>query len=492
VNTPNYYSVLGLPRDANQEEIRKAYFSAARRLHPDMNVSPGDTEFFISAKDAYEVLSDAKKRAVYDASLPPEKIINLPVSEKITFSRETLSDMQEPQLVYALLEYSPNSENLDNFPSPPLNLCLAIDQSTSMKGLNLDIVKTTAIQLLRRLRPQDIFSLVVFNDRAEVLISSLKGGDLSIFEARIQMMQASGGTEIYNGLVAAYSEIKRSYDPAYINHIIMLTDGRTYGDEKNCLELADEAMKQRIGVSGLGIGSDWNDAFIDELARRTGGSSIYISSPQDIQRLLMQKFDNLWQIYADNITIEFKEIENVTLRYAFRLQPELGLLAIESPLHLGPLLRTGSLSILMEFLVSSTENANVIELFEGQVIVSTATHSRPISNFSIQLRRPVSMNVSPPEPPPLEIIQALSRLTLYRLQEQARLEVTAGAYDQASQHLQRLATHLLQQGNRDLARTVLLEAEIIKEKQTYSLEGDKRIKYGTRALLLSGSGESQI
>ena len=492
MNSPNYYSILGVPRDAKKEEIRKAYFSAARRLHPDKNISPGDTEFFIGAKEAYEVLSDQKKRAIYDASLPPEKVINLPVSEKITFSRENLADMQEPQLVYALLEYSPNTENLDDFPSPPLNLCLAIDRSTSMKGLNLDIVKTTAIQLLRRLRSQDIFSLVVFSDRAEVVIPSTRGGDLSKFEARIQMLQASGGTEIYNGLLAAYSEIKRTYNPAYINHIIMLTDGRTYGDENNCLELSDEAMKQRIGISGLGIGPDWNDAFIDELARRTGGSSIYISNPQDIQRLLMEKFDNLWQVYAENVTIEFKEIEKVKLRYAFRLQPELGLLAVESPLNLGPLLRTGSLSILMEFLVSSTENANVIELFEGQVIVSTASHSRPVSSFSIRLRRPVSMNTSPPAPPPLEIIQALSRLTLYRLQEQARLEVAAGAYDQASQHLQRLATSLLQQGNRDLARTVLLEAETIKEKQKYSLEGDKRIKYGTRALLLSGSGEPQI
>ena len=492
MNFPNYYSILGIPRDANQDEIRKAYFSAARRLHPDKNISPGDTEFFIGAKEAYEVLSNEKRRALYDASLPPEKTINTPVSEKITYSRENLVNMQEPQLVYALLEFSPTIENLEDFPSPPLNLCLAIDRSTSMKGINLDIVKATAIQLLRKLRPEDIFSLVVYSDRAEVLIHPSRGGDLSKYEARIQMLQASGGTEIYNGLVAAYTEIKRTYDPAYINHIIMLTDGRTYGDENFCLELADEAMKQRIGISGLGIGPDWNDAFIDELARRTGGSSIYISSPQDIQRLLMMKFDNLWQIYADNITIEFKKTENIDLRYVFRLQPELGLLAIDSPLHLGPILRTGNLTILMEFLVSSTENANVIELLEGQVIVSTLTHSRPVSNFSIRLRRPVSMNTSPPEPPPFEIIQALSRLTLYRLQEQARLEVSAGAYDQASQHLQRLATHLLQQGNRDLARTVLLEAEIIKEKQAYSLEGDKRIKYGTRALLLPGSGDHQI
>jgi DnaJ-class molecular chaperone len=61
MESPNYYLILGIPRDAKQEEIRKAYFNAAWRLHPDRNVSPGDTEFFIGAKEAFEVLSDAKK-----------------------------------------------------------------------------------------------------------------------------------------------------------------------------------------------------------------------------------------------------------------------------------------------------------------------------------------------------------------------------------------------------------------------------------------------
>ncbi len=399
--------------------------------------------------------------------------------------------MEGPQLVYALLEYSPIKVNMDNIPSPPLNLCLAIDRSTSMKGMNLDIVKETAIKLLRRLRTQDIFSIVVFSDRAEVLIPSTRDGDLSKFEAVILMLQTSGGTEIYNGLAAAYKEVQRFYDPAFINHIILLTDGRTYGDENKCLLLADKTMELSIGISALGIGPDWNDVFVDELARRTGGSSIYVSSPQDIQHLLMEKFDNLWKIYAENVTIEFKKTENIKLRYAFRIQPELGLLSIESPLYLGPLLRTGNLTILMEFLVSSTENANMIELLEGQVIVSTTTPRMVVSKIPIRLGRPVSMKASPTTSPPLEIIQALSRLTLYRLQEQARLEVTEGKFSQASQHLQQLATHLLRQGNQDLAHTVLLEIENIKEKQTYSLEGDKRIKYGTRALLLPGSGDHQ-
>ena len=88
-------------------------------------------------------------------------------------------------------------------------------------------------------------------------------------------------------------------------------------------------------------------------------------------------------------------------------------------------------------------------------------------------------------------MDALSRLKLYRMQEQARLEVTAGEYDQASEHLHRLATHLLAQGERGLARTALMEAEQIQENKSFSQQGRKEIKYGTRALLTSGRSEEE-
>jgi Ca-activated chloride channel family protein len=288
----DYYLLLGLPRDAPPDDIRRAYFDAARRLHPDKNIAPGETEFFLEIQEAYEVLSDQGKRARYDASLSPEKPPSLPVQQTVVYSRQSITEFDEPQLIYVLLEYAPLSDP-NAVSTPPLNLCLILDRSTSMQGAHMDIVKATAIQILHRLRPQDALSVVAFSDRAEAIIPSARNADLTKLETRIQMLQTSGGTEIFRGLEAGYNEVRRNLDKAHVNHIILLTDGRTYGDEAKCLELAEKAAGQGIGISGLGIGHEWNDVFLDELAARTGGSSMYVSRPQDIQRLLLEKFNHL-------------------------------------------------------------------------------------------------------------------------------------------------------------------------------------------------------
>src|SRR5436305_4534530 len=63
----DYYQTLGVPREADVEEIRKAYRRLARKYHPDLN--PGDKaaeDRFKKVQEAYDILSDDNKRKVYD------------------------------------------------------------------------------------------------------------------------------------------------------------------------------------------------------------------------------------------------------------------------------------------------------------------------------------------------------------------------------------------------------------------------------------------
>ncbi|MBN1259572.1 MAG: molecular chaperone DnaJ [Anaerolineae bacterium] len=62
----DYYGVLGVPRDAPQDDIKKAYRKLARKYHPDVSSEPEAEERFKEINEAYEVLSDAEKRQMYD------------------------------------------------------------------------------------------------------------------------------------------------------------------------------------------------------------------------------------------------------------------------------------------------------------------------------------------------------------------------------------------------------------------------------------------
>ena len=67
----DYYAALGVSRDANADEIKKAYRRLARELHPDVNPDPVTQERFKEITQAYEVLSDPQKRQMYDLGADP-------------------------------------------------------------------------------------------------------------------------------------------------------------------------------------------------------------------------------------------------------------------------------------------------------------------------------------------------------------------------------------------------------------------------------------
>src|SRR5512136_728814 len=136
----DYYALLGVTREASQEEIKRAYFEAAQKLHPDKNTAAGETELFLGVQQAYETLSNPRRRAQYDATLPPEQRIILPYQQNVIYSRPNLIRLDEAQMLYIILDLETPAE-ARAIPAPPLNVCLVLDRSTSMQGEKMDMVK---------------------------------------------------------------------------------------------------------------------------------------------------------------------------------------------------------------------------------------------------------------------------------------------------------------------------------------------------------------
>jgi Ca-activated chloride channel family protein len=477
----NYYALLGVSRDATPEEIRDAYFAAARQSHPDVSADIFANERFLDVQKAYEILSDSDKRASYDSRLPAEALVAPQISQKVLYSRSTIPRLGEPQLIYALVElgYIPGAFKQT---APRKNICLVLDRSTSMQGARIDTAKASAVQLLRSLQPDDLVSIVAFSDRAEVLADAVYVSDLERIGARIGQLQTGGGTEIYPALALGIDQIRKHLNPASVNHLILLTDGRTYGDEDACFILAEEAASQGIGISGLGIGHDWNDIFLDRLTGASGGPSVYVSEPKEVLKSLGNVFENLKQIYAEIVSLQFIGDMYCHLFDAYRLQPDPAPIDLDMPLKLGSIHLSAPLKVLLEFHVDDfSEEVEKLLLVDGSLRMKIPSLMIPIQKLSLKLERPVSAKYEP-ETPAGEMVKAVSQLNLYRLQDKARQAMQTGEIAKATRRLESLATHLLEAGERKLARAVRAEVANIRQSQSLSEEGIKRIKYGTRCL----------
>jgi Ca-activated chloride channel homolog len=485
----DYYTILGIPYNATPEEIRAAYFELARKYHPDVNEEDDSKEKFIIIQEAYDVLSSEQRRAAYDQKIPAELKRGPEISVNVKYSRNVIPIIPGPQLHYVLVDLICTAD-VDLTHLPPFHLCLVLDKSTSMQGTRMDMVKASATQLIRQFRPQDILSVITFSDRAEVLIPPTRASEAKE-DHRINLIQPSGGTEIYQGLALGVQQL-RSLDGSYLRQLVLLTDGHTYGDDDACIELAEMVAQEGISISAMGIGHEWNDQLLDRISSLSGGNAILITSPKDLSKFMEQKLSMLSNTYAHNLSFSFTSDPGVQLRYAFRMHPETGPIPAIGAIPLGTLMYRRSISFLLEFMLPPISNsANHLKVASGQINMEIPSIKSAKFRIMLDLTRPVRVDAER-ETAPSQLVEAMAKLTLYRMQEKVRKEVAEGQVDRATRHLHYLATHLLSQGDRELAHTVLIEAEHIQQSRRFSKEGDKRIKYGTRALLLPSSPEQKI
>ena len=416
----------------------------------------------------------------HSASNSPSKI-----QVSLLDSGSQLKQTDSTQILYLLTDIRPPAEARPKN-NLPLNISLVIDRSTSMKGERINKVKAAASHIIEKLSSKDYISIIAFSDRADVVVPSTQPDSASDLISRTNGIMPSGGTEIFQGLAAAYKEIRKAELNKHVNHIILLTDGHTYGDTDLCLELAEKAAQLGIGISGFGIGDEWNDSFLDSLVSLSGGQSGYIQEPEQVIHLLRQRIQSLGAVYAQNTRIKFDFPQELAIREVFKLTPFFQpLKQNDNQISAGAIEGRIPLNILVEIEVKQIPSGSEIQVpLTIQAEIPTAdpsgvsmrvTHEVQIYSRDTQRSKPIGM--------PPTILEAVRMLNLYRMNENIWQDIGNDKSNDVVKRMALLTKRFEEAGMTQLANNIRQNTRMIQSGNTLS-EGDRmEIKYGTRLQL---------
>jgi Ca-activated chloride channel family protein len=485
--TPTYYDLLEVPSFATVEDIRRAYRRHVKQVHPDTSVSDHATSLFQELQRAYEALCDPRARAAYDAQLALARQRQEPSAFALTVraSHASLPQAAEPQMLYMLAEIKSRAHL--QMQRPVVNLCLVIDHSLSMDGARLLQAQEAAAFLIDQLNDSDILSVVAFSDRARTVFSGPSGTNRDSAKEYLRTIQAWGATELLQGVQAGIAELSRWRRPGTLDHMILLTDGQTYGDEGGCIEAARAAGQDKLGLTLLGLGADWNEQLLDEMAARSGGYATFIDSPARLASIFRERFKELSDVVARALELTLHTNEAAQVLNVFRLTPDIARARLDgSALLLGDLELGRPIRVLCELLVTAPQPGalRVLRLgLSGELLLAAGdTHVEAEAEVAVN----VTQGDTAADAPPQELVDMLARIAAFKIQEKVMADVARGERARATERLQNLSTHLMNFGETELARAALLEAKTLTLTGQLSDEGSKRIRYGTRAL--SGTG----
>ena len=268
----------------------------------------------------------------------------------------------ENKLVYLLAEVKPSAET--GVGAAALNIAIALDKSGSMYAAEkLDYVISAVSHVVDCLRPNDLCSIIVFADKARVLIPSSQIYDKQSARRlvrNIDQVEVGSGTEMLHGIRAAMDEIRRNQSAERLNHIVILTDGLTL-HESHCKEACLMAAGRGISVSTIGVGDDFNEQFLLDIANACRGNSYYIDIPRDIPQIFEKELRGVQNVVVRNPRLSLKLSKDITVRKAYKVKPlinDLGALnTVErvATVPLSDLQREETQSILFELVLPSRQ-----------------------------------------------------------------------------------------------------------------------------------------
>ncbi len=170
----------------------------------------------------------------------------------------------------------------------PANLTFVVDVSGSMaEPGRLDLVKQALHTLLDQLAPGDQVSIVAFSDTAKALASMTPLTAKDDLHAAVDRLVVAGGTNLESGMLLGYEHAAKGFRPAATNKVILLSDGlANQGNTawQTILDRVKEHAGKQVTLLTVGVGREYGDELMEQLADNGDGSAVYVSTPEEADK----------------------------------------------------------------------------------------------------------------------------------------------------------------------------------------------------------------
>jgi Ca-activated chloride channel family protein len=409
------------------------------------------------------------------------------ISLSATLHRQAYQTSPFLQQAYFLIDAMPTSV-APSSGTQSLNFCLVLDRSGSMAGEKLHQLKEAAKRVVNRLSSQDTLSIIIFDEVAEVVLSACPVEDSEAIIQRIEAIQERGGTRMSTGMQAGLLELSRESSTDRVNRMLLLTDGRTWEDPPECLQIADQLRDAGITISVLGFAEgDWDPAFLEDLAQRSGGDWIAVETPDQVGSVFDDTLQELQGTAVTNAELTLRLVEGVSPRTVWRVTPKISRLGhreigeSDIQIFLGDIQHGVGQSLLADVLIPPRAEGKYRMVHADityDVPGSGLTGQREDVNVIFSYSSDVTL-VNQLDPRLMNIIE---RVVAHKLQTQALDEAVEGEITRATQRLRAAATRLLDLGEVELAQEAQDQASNLEESGQVDQAAAQQMRYKTKRL----------
>ncbi|MFI6508000.1 von Willebrand factor type A domain-containing protein [Streptosporangium sp. NPDC050855] len=193
----------------------------------------------------------------------------------------------------ALLRVGLQTRGTDAESRRPANLTFVVDVSGSMgEPGRLDLVREALHRLVDQLGPGDRVSVVAFSEAAEVVLPMTPATEKDRLHAAVERLAVQQSTNLEAGLTQGYDEAAASFRPAAVNRVVLLSDGlANTGDTtwQGILDRVAEAAGKKITLLCVGVGRDYGDELMEQLADNGDGAAVYVGSADDARKVFVEQ-----------------------------------------------------------------------------------------------------------------------------------------------------------------------------------------------------------